>query len=56
MPKAIARTNNIQAGFTETGITKDLHVGKEVAILGISLYVLGLGEALSVDMLYLYIV
>ncbi|KAI0684802.1 major facilitator superfamily domain-containing protein, partial [Cytidiella melzeri] len=32
------------AGFAETGISRDLHVGEEVAILGISLYVLGLGE------------
>lgn len=33
-----------QAGFAETGIGQDLHVGEEVAILGISLFVLGLGE------------
>ncbi|EKM54221.1 uncharacterized protein PHACADRAFT_162604 [Phanerochaete carnosa HHB-10118-sp] len=31
------------ATFTETGVSQDLHVGHEVAILGISLYVLGLG-------------
>lgn len=31
------------ASFTETGISQDFHVGHEVAILGISLYVLGLG-------------
>lgn len=35
--------NNPQATFTETGVSQDLHVGHEVAILGISLYVLGLG-------------
>ncbi|KAI0093212.1 MFS general substrate transporter [Irpex rosettiformis] len=31
------------AGFAESGVGRDLHVGEEVAILGISLYVLGLG-------------
>ncbi|GJE92265.1 MFS general substrate transporter [Phanerochaete sordida] len=31
------------ASFTETGISEDFHVGHEVSILGISLYVLGLG-------------
>ncbi|KAI0812553.1 major facilitator superfamily domain-containing protein [Irpex lacteus] len=31
------------AGFAESGVGRDLHVGQEVAILGISLYVLGLG-------------
>lgn len=40
-------TDNVQAGFTENGISSDLHVGREVAILGISLYVLGLGETSS---------
>lgn len=34
---------NTQASFTETGISEDFHVGHEVSILGISLYVLGLG-------------
>lgn len=40
-------TDSVQAGFTENGISSDLHVGREVAILGISLYVLGLGETSS---------
>lgn len=40
-------TDRVQAGFTENGISSDLHVGREVAILGISLYVLGLGETSS---------
>ncbi|KAA1470849.1 MFS general substrate transporter [Dentipellis sp. KUC8613] len=31
------------ASFTEGGISRDFHVGKEVAILGISLFVMGLG-------------
>ncbi|KAF8188317.1 MFS general substrate transporter [Pholiota molesta] len=31
------------AGFAETGVSRDLHVGHTVAILSISLYILGLG-------------
>ncbi|KAI0344703.1 MFS transporter [Trametopsis cervina] len=31
------------AGFAEAGVSQDFHVAKEVAILGISMYVLGLG-------------
>lgn len=36
-----------QAGFAEAGVSRDLHVGQEVAILGISLYVLGLGNSFT---------
>lgn len=32
-----------QAAFAETGVSRDLHVGSEVAILGVSMFVLGLG-------------
>ncbi|KAF8342500.1 MFS general substrate transporter [Amanita rubescens] len=31
------------SAFTEAGVSEDFHVGKEVAILAISLYVIGLG-------------
>ncbi|KAJ3544006.1 hypothetical protein NM688_g5793 [Phlebia brevispora] len=31
------------AAFAETGVSRDLHVGSEVAILGVSLFVIGLG-------------
>lgn len=34
-----------QAALAEGGISRDLHVGSEVTILGISLFVLGLGES-----------
>lgn len=34
-----------QAAFAETGVRRDLNVGSEVAILGVSLFVLGLGES-----------
>lgn len=33
----------IQAGFAEAGVSRELHVGKTVSILSISLYILGLG-------------
>ena len=33
-----------QAAFTEAGVSRDFHVSHEVSILGISLYVLGLGK------------
>ena len=32
-----------QAAFAETGVSRDLRVGSEVAILGVSMFVLGLG-------------
>jgi hypothetical protein len=34
-----------QHAFAETGVEKSFHVSHEVAILGISLYVFGLGTA-----------
>lgn len=34
----------VQAAFAEAGVSHDLHVGKEVSILGITLFVLGLGK------------
>ena len=34
----------VKAAFAEEGIMRDLHVSQEVAILGVSLFVLGLGE------------
>lgn len=33
-----------KAAFAEGGISRDLHVSKEVAILGVSIYAVGLGE------------
>ena len=33
-----------QAAFAEGGIVREFHVGKEVAVLGVSLYVFGLGK------------
>ncbi len=33
----------LQAAFAEGGISRQFHVSKEVAILGVSLFVLGLG-------------
>lgn len=33
----------LQAAFAEGGVSRDFHVSKEVSILGVSLFVLGLG-------------
>lgn len=38
------RLCNRKASFAEAGVSRDLHVGQEVSILGISLFVLGLGK------------
>lgn len=35
--------DEFQAAFTEQGLAHDLHASEEVTILGVSLYVLGLG-------------
>jgi hypothetical protein len=40
---ASARLAELQAAFVEGGISRQFHVSEEVAILGVSLFVLGLG-------------
>lgn len=32
-----------QASFTEDGVAREFHVGREVAVLSISLFIVGLG-------------
>ena len=41
---------SIQASFAEDGIAETFHIGSEVAILGVSLFVLGLGVLFAIVM------
>ena len=43
---------HLQAAFTEDGVSRDLHVGHEVTILAISLFVEGLGASYSRTIAY----